>query len=218
MRHLTKERIITLSVAAVGAMLFLLVGLPLPLLLGPMIACLVVALMGAPLQGMGTLGVLIRTFLGVAIGTTITPDLIANLPTYGISLLLVPLCVLIIGAIGYPYFRKVARFDHPTAFYSAMPGGLQDMLIFGEEAGGDVRAMGLVHATRVLVIVTLAPVILTFYYNIDLTRPPGLSADQVPPDQIALMVMAGVIRLESCGTDRALWGINPWAAYSNSSA
>lgn len=84
-------------------------------------------------------------------------------------------------------------FDHATAFYSAMPGGLQDMLIFGEEAGGDVRAMSLVHATRVLVIVTAAPFLMTALYGVDLTRPPGLSWRDLPPGEMALMLVAGPV-------------------------
>ena len=73
-----------------------------------------------------------RTFLGVAIGTAVTPALVHNLPREGMTLLLVPFFVLVIGLICYPFLRRVFGYDHPTAFYSAMPGGLQDMLIFGE--------------------------------------------------------------------------------------
>ena len=102
-----------------------------------------------------------------------TPKLLASLPAYAPTLALVPLFVAVIGAVGYPFFRRVMGFDHPTAFYSAMPGGLQDMLIFGAEAGGDVRAMSLVHATRVLTIVTVAPFVLTWAWGIDSYAPAG---------------------------------------------
>ncbi len=183
----------TLAAAVAGAVVFLAAGLPLPLLLGPMLGCLVFALAGARLQGMGAFGIFMRTFLGVAIGSTVTPDLIAELPNHGITLALVPLFVVAIGCVGYPFFRKVMGFDHPTAFYSAMPGGLQDMLIFGEEAGGDVRAMSLIHATRVLVIVTLAPFLLTFFYDLDLTQAPGAPATSLPLHELALMLAAAVI-------------------------
>jgi uncharacterized membrane protein AbrB (regulator of aidB expression) len=63
--------------------------------------------------------------------------------------------------VGVPFFRRVYRFDWATSWYAAMPGGLTDMVLFGQEAGGDVRALSLIHATRVLIIVTLAPLILT---------------------------------------------------------
>jgi hypothetical protein len=192
MTGLTRARGISLAAAGIGAAAFLALGLPLPLLLGPMIGCLVLALAGAPLQGMGALGIFMRTFLGVAIGASVTPELVRALPTHAGTLLMVPVFVLVIGAIGYPFFRRVIGFDHPTAFYAAMPGGLQDMLIFGEEAGGDVRAMSLVHATRVLVIVTAAPVLLTVFYELDLTQAPGAPARALPPHELALMLLAAL--------------------------
>lgn len=192
MRFFTRPRLIALLAAALGSAVFVALNFPLPLLLGPMFGCLIVALVGAPLQDMGTLGVFMRTFLGVAIGSTITTDLIHDLPNHGITLALVPVFVLSIGAVGYPFLRKVMGFDHVTAYYSAMPGGIQDMLIFGEEAGGDVRAMSLIQATRVMVIVTGAPFILTYFLGYDLVRPPGVSASELPPMQIVLMVASGV--------------------------
>lgn len=190
--HMLRGRALTLGAAICGAVLFISLGLPLPLLLGPMLGCLAFALAGAPLRGMGIFGIFMRTFLGVAIGATVTPELIRALPSHIATLALVPLFILVIGGIGYPFFRKVMGFDHATAFYSAMPGGLQDMLIFGEEAGGDVRAMSLAHATRVLVIVTAAPVLLQVFYGADLTRPPGVHIGDVPLHELALMVLAGL--------------------------
>lgn len=186
-------RLRTLAAALFGAGVFLAAGWPLPLLLGPMLGCLLAALFGLALRDMGGFGAFMRSYLGVAIGSTVTPALIAGLPTHGASLALVPAFVVVIGGLGYPFFRKVMGFDHATAFYSAMPGGLQDMLIFGEEAGGDVRAMSLVHATRVLVIVTAAPFLMTALYGVDLTRPPGLSWRDLPPGEVALMLVAGPV-------------------------
>jgi membrane AbrB-like protein len=192
MSVLSPARIRTLAAAALGSAVFLSLGLPLPLLLGPMLGCLVFALAGAGLQGMGTLGTLFRAVLGVAIGSAVTPDLVQSLPSYGFTLALVPVFVVVIGCVGYPFFRRVMGFDHPTAFYSAMPGGLQDMLIFGEEAGGDLRAMSLIHATRVLVLVSAAPFLLTLIYDLDLTSPPGAPASEVPLGELSLMVFAAI--------------------------
>ena len=187
----TLPRFTTIAAASIGAVTFVILGFPMPLLLGPLMGCLAFALAGAKLQNMGALGIFFRTFLGVAIGTTVTSDLLTDLPEYLPTLALIPLYVLMIGAIAYPFFRKFMGYNHATAYYAAMPGGLQDMLVFGEEAGGNVRAMSLVHATRVLVIVTGAPILLTAYLGLDLTRPPGAPAVEFAPQDIAVMVAAG---------------------------
>lgn len=187
-----RGRLATAVTAAAGAGLFVLLGLPLPLLLGPMIACLAVALAGVRLEGAGTLGIFMRTFLGVAVGSSITPDILQRLPAFAGSLAFVPVFIAVIGLVGYPLFRFVFRFDHATAWYSAMPGGLQDMLVFGEEAGGNVRALSLIHATRVLVVVTVAPMVMTAWWEVDLTRVPGRPAVETDPIEILLMIAAGV--------------------------
>ena len=62
---MTRPRILTFGAGLAGAALFLLLGLPLPWLLGPMLGCLIVALSGARMQGAGQFGIFMRTFLGV---------------------------------------------------------------------------------------------------------------------------------------------------------
>ena len=182
----------TLLIGALGALAFNLAGLPLPFLLGPMFACLLAALAGVAMRPPPLMGDLARTVLGVAIGASITPELIGRLPQMGLSVALVPLFVLVIGAVGVPYFRRVCRFDPATSYFAAMPGGLQDMLAFGEEAGADVRALSLIHATRVLAIVSIAPVILTLGYGLSLDNPVGAPAGEVPLAQIAVMVVCAI--------------------------
>jgi membrane AbrB-like protein len=185
-------RLNALVAAALGTVLFILLGMPLPLLLGPMFGCLAAALAGLPLQGMGGLTQVMRTVLGVAIGASVTWALLAALVGGWPTLAMIPLFVAAIGALCYPVLRRFFGFDRATSFYAAMPGGLQDMLAFGEEAGGNVRTLSLIHATRVLMIVTLAPLVLTWVYDLDLTRPPGAAAATIPPWEIALMLAAGI--------------------------
>jgi uncharacterized protein len=109
------------------------------------------------------------------------------------TLALMPVLVICIGAVGYPFFRRVFGFDHATAFYSAMPGGLQDMLLFGEEAGGDVRALSLIHATRVLIVVTLLPFVFAYWFDADLNAPVGAPITSIPVQELLIMAAAGLI-------------------------
>lgn len=186
-------RALTFIIAGLGSLGFHLLGLPLPFLLGPMFACLIAALSGANLQGAGQFGIFMRTFLGVAVGASITPELLERMPEIASSLLFVPLFICTIAAIGYPLLRHVFGLDPVTAWYSAMPGGLQDMLIFGEEAGGDPRALSLIHATRVVVLVSCAPFLMQLVWDLDLSVAPGQPMAVVDPSQILIMVVAGFV-------------------------
>jgi membrane AbrB-like protein len=189
--RVARERAATLGIAGGGALAFLALSGPLPMLLGPMTACLLAALLGARLRDMGLVSTLMRTMLGVAAGSAVTPELGVRLPDMLLTAALVPVFIVVLAGIGYPFFRH-AGFDHPTAYYAAMPGGFQEMLVFGEEAGAKVRALALIHATRVLVIVSLAPLIISWLWGLPLDRPPGAAAASVPWRDMALMAVAAV--------------------------
>ena len=188
-----RERVTTLLLSFAGTVVFWLTGLPLPFLFGPLLACLIAALAGMKLKGMGQISVAARTILGVAVGASITPELVGRLPQIALSVALMPLFIALIGLIGVPFFRRVYKFDWVTSWYAAMPGGLQDMVIFGKEAGGDPRALSLIHATRVLIIVTVAPIILTQGFGVSLDQPIGAPASTLPLQELVLMVLAALV-------------------------
>lgn len=185
--------VLTLVISAIGAAVFWFLHLPLPFLFGPMLASLLAALSGAPLRGTGQVSVAARTILGVAVGATVTPAVIGQVPQMLASVALIPVYIGLIALVGVPFFHKICKFDRATSYYAAMPGGLQDMVIFGQEAGGDVRALSLIHATRVLVIISIAPIILVQGFGADLTNPIGAPAADIPATELGIMVLAALI-------------------------
>lgn len=181
------------AVGLVGLGVFAALGLPLPFLLGPMAAGLIAALSGVRFGGLGVVAAVLRTVLGVAVGASVTPELVGRLPGMAISVALVIPMVAIMGAVGVPYFRRVCGYGPVTSYYAAMPGGLQDMLAFGIEAGGNARTLSLVHATRVIAIVSAAPLLLGGLYDAPINRPAGLPASMIPVGEQAAMVVAALL-------------------------
>ncbi|MCH2163905.1 MAG: AbrB family transcriptional regulator [Marinovum sp.] len=181
------------SIAGLGVAIFFLLNLPLPWLLGPITASLLGALLGVPLRGIKVVNTGMRTILGVAVGATLTPAVLATVPAMWATLLMVPLMISLIGLIGVPYFQRICGYDRMTAYYAAMPGGLQDMLIFGEEAGANPRTLSLIQATRVAVIVIILPFVLRGIWDADLSNPPGVPAFTLPLQQLVLMVVCAII-------------------------
>lgn len=184
---------LTFVIAALGVAVFDAASLPLPWLLGPIAACLIAALSGVQMGGIKPLNEGMRTILGVAVGATFTPIMLVSMAGMWPTLLMIPVMVAAIGVIGVPYFMRVWRYDFATSYYSTMPGGLQDMLVFGEEAGGNPRTLSLIHATRVLVIVVALPFILQGFWGADLSNPPGAPAREVPPGQVLLMIACALV-------------------------
>lgn len=185
-------RLVTFVIAAIGAAVFWLLGLPLPFLFGPMCTCLIAALLGVSLKGGKVVSTSARTVLGLAVGSAITLDLVMKLPDMAITLAIMAVYIALIAVIGVPFFTRLCGLDRVTAYFSAMPGGLQDMILFGQEAGGNVRALSLIHVTRVLVIVSIAPFILTEVYGVSLSGAVGEPVGDIPPLQLALMVVLAI--------------------------
>jgi len=187
-----KNTLYPIVISVLGVAVFQTTGLPLPFLLGPIVACLIAALVGVPMRGNALLNDGMRTILGVAVGATFTMPLLLSMTSMWPTLLLIPVMIAAIGAIGVPYFQRLWGYDFATSYYASMPGGFQDMVLFGEEAGADVRVLSLIHATRVMVIVIALPFILRWAWNADLSTPPGDPAATIAPSQLALMVFCGI--------------------------
>lgn len=179
-------------VAGLGVAAFKLLHLPLPWLLGPIFACLIAALAGLKMRGYKPVNEAMRTILGVAVGATFTTTLLVSMAGMWPTLLMIPVMTGCIGVLGVLYFQRLWGFDFATSYYGSMPGGLQDMLVFGEEAGGNVRTLSLIHATRVMAIVVALPFLLAIVWDADLTNPPGAPATTIALDQLALMVFCGL--------------------------
>ncbi|MBM9595780.1 AbrB family transcriptional regulator [Roseitranquillus sediminis] len=188
-----RRRLLTLVVATAGTAAFWALNLPLPFLFGPMSACLLGALVGAPLRGMEPVSKAARTIVGVTVGSSVTPAVVDQLPQTLGSLALIPVYIVLIGLIGVPFFTRICGLDRVTAYYAAMPGGLQDMVVFGQEAGADVRALSLIHATRILILIALAPWILMLGFGVTLGNQIGESAADLPMRELALMAAAAII-------------------------
>lgn len=138
--------------AAAGLVAFQ-VGLPLPWMLGPMIAATVVSSFGMRVAVPGFLPMLAMPVVGVMLGSRITSELLDQVGQFAFTLVVLVPFVAASGAASYHFYRRVGRFDPVTAYYAAMPGGLNDMMLLGAAAGGDERRIALAHAARVLCVI-----------------------------------------------------------------
>ncbi|MDX2158009.1 MAG: AbrB family transcriptional regulator [Hyphomicrobiaceae bacterium] len=152
-----------LLLGATGACIFYALKLPLPWFLGALTACLIGSVANLPVVRPKPLSIPMRAVLGVAVGSAYTPALLGRLGGMASSLaLMVPFMMLVIG-MGMAFYERIGKFDRPTAFYSAVPGGLTDMTTMAEDSGANVRAVILVQASRILVIVFALPLWLQWH-------------------------------------------------------
>jgi len=193
-----KQQVSTIALCLICGVILNTLGTPLPFLFGSLGGCLIGALLGMDLKGIPICSTVSRTILGVAIGTSLSWALVIAIPDYATTLVLIPLYVVLIGVCGIPYFHRVFRYDLPTSFYAAMPGGLQDMVIFGIEAGANPRSLSLIHATRVLALVTAAPLVLVYFFDLPLNRSLGDPIAALPVSELILLFGIGILGWQVC--------------------
>lgn len=161
--------VLTLCIGLAGAAVYAQTPLPLPWFLGAMIACLLALAIRVPIAASSRLVLVMRVVLGLAIGSAFSPEMLSRAGEMALSLAFVFPYVLVLGAIGYPYFLLFRDFDRITAFLAAVPGGFQTMVAIGEDTKADMRKLSIVHSTRIMVIVFLVPLWIQFSGSMDLS-------------------------------------------------
>ena len=158
---------LALLVGVIGGLLFDILHLPLPWLLGSLCLSTIFALAGAPVEICPSLRRYLAVILGVILGSTFSPEIIARIEEWIVTLLASTGYLFIITLVAQLYCRFVLKMDRITAVYSGLPGGLSEMAILGEEQGADMRMLTLTHATRVAAVLLVIPLFLTYWTGLD---------------------------------------------------
>ncbi|MFQ5545096.1 MAG: AbrB family transcriptional regulator [Acidiferrobacterales bacterium] len=184
----------TLSIGAVGGALFFALNMPLAWMMGAMVFTTVASMMGTRLYVLPPLRALMVTVLGVLLGSAFTPDILEQAARWPITLAAMLLYVVLGTGMLYLYFRKLFGYDRITAYFSATPGGLNEMVIVGGAFGGDDRTIALIHGSRVLLVVLVIPFWFRFTQDVgagvSFTGPSLLAS---APIDIGVLVLGAVV-------------------------
>lgn len=171
-----------------GAIIFWTIGIPLPWMLGAMSASAIVAIAGKPWFMPRQARDFARPVIGVLAGSAFTPAITAQAGQWASMIVIVVLFSIASTLAGNFFFRRLAGFDRATAYFAATPAGLTEMSLLGDSLGGNVRTLFLVHAVRVITVVSLVPLILGIIKGGPIgTAPPGAHATMAPEDWLVLI-------------------------------
>ncbi|HEV7252733.1 MAG TPA: AbrB family transcriptional regulator [Mesorhizobium sp.] len=186
---------LALLVGAGGGGLCFALGTPLPWMIGSMLATLLAALAHLPVQMPLPLRHLVLPIIGVMLGSAFTPELISSIPRWSYSLGALLAYLAVSSLVGYAYFRSVARMAPATAFFCGVPGGMAEMTMVGASHGGDERIISLTHASRIIMVVMLIPLLIRLVGASDVsgTAQPGANLLGVSALDVALMLASAVI-------------------------
>ena len=197
---------LTLVLALAAALAAGQLRLPLPWMIGPLLATAACGMAGLKPASSNRLRNAGLWMIGVALGLYFTPSVMA---------LLLPLAPALLVGIGwaflmaYGFYRMLLRVnggDHASAFFSAAIGGASEMALLAERHGGRVDRVAAAHSLRVLLVVVLIPFgfKLAGIHGIDPTVP---ALQEVRPLGLVLLLAASAAGMALLALLRAP---NPW--------
>ena len=157
--------ILSLFLAVISSFIAYYLGLPLPWMLGPLLGCGFFSAIGKPVIIAKKPRPLCRALLGCTIGANFGPEILDRVSEIGVSLLFIPGFVMLMGFTSYIYLSKIMKLNKSTSVYGSIPGGLNEMVVLGEGTGANPRTLVLIHATRIVIVVFLASLLILFVPN-----------------------------------------------------
>ena len=166
-----------LALGTLGGVVFHALALPLPWMLGALFVTMVAAVAGLPVAGPARLRPAVVAIIGVLLGSRFTPDVMGQVGDMALTLAILVVYLVAVALVVVPFYRYVGRQDWTTAYFAGMPGGLSEMIEFGEARGANVPAIVLAHSLRIVVTIAL----MAFLFRVVLGQDVGVAATAQGP-------------------------------------
>ncbi|MCE8009292.1 AbrB family transcriptional regulator [Aestuariivita sp.] len=149
----------TAFVAAAGAGIGTLVGLPAALLTGSALAVCLAGLGGLRMDIHPRLRDLAFLVIGVGIGSTVTPETTAAMVRWPLAFVALGVLVVVMMVSCQALLQRGFGFDARTAVLAAAPGHLSFVMGLSLEGGVDALRVTVVQAVRLLAITLIVPLV-----------------------------------------------------------
>lgn len=148
---------LTLAAAALGGAVFALFAFPAAWLAGSLVVVSGLALGGLPVYVPDFLRRIVFIVLGISLGATVTPETVAGIRTWPITLALLLLSLPVTMAAVMLYLHYVAKWNYRETLYASAPGALSAVLAMASDAKVDVRMVAFVQTVRVFLLIAALP-------------------------------------------------------------
>lgn len=182
---------LTLALAALAGWAALSVHSPLPWMLGPLFSVALLRMLGAPLRpppGGRQAG---QWAIGTALGLYFTPAVLGLLAENALLVSVIAIGSLAVGLLCAMLTARLSGEDRPTAFFASLPGGASEMAVVAERFNGAVDRIAAAHALRIMLVVAVVPLGLSWSgaHGSDFYQP---LATTVVPSRLPLLLAASL--------------------------
>ena len=148
---------VTLAVGAVGGTLFGLAGLPAGWLTGAMVAVAIAAVAGTEVEIPVGLRNVAFVVVGSFLGTSVSPQLVSELPRWPISLAVLIANLFVLQWAAQTFLHRICRWDRQTAYFAAIPGLLSYVIALALPTRADTARIAVSQTIRVFLLVVFLP-------------------------------------------------------------
>jgi uncharacterized protein len=163
----------TLLVAGVGGAALGLAGLPAGWLSGAIVGVSAAALAGRPVTIPPPIGRTVYVLLGISLGSSVTPETLATMVTWPLSMVALALAMVAVTASVMAYLKFVHGWDTLSALFAAAPGALAQAMALAADTGANVRAIAMVQTVRLFVLAVALPIAFAAFGVAGLPPPRG---------------------------------------------
>ncbi|SOE46136.1 Ammonia monooxygenase [plant metagenome] len=144
-------------IALAGALLAVHLDLPLPWMLGPLLATAATRIRGmqtvcpAPLRNAG------QWVIGTSLGLYFTPQVVGHVVDHAPAIVAGMVFPVLLCGLGAILMQRFAKVDFQTAWFSCAIGGASEMTTLAERHGANLERVATAHSVRILLVVMIVP-------------------------------------------------------------
>ncbi|WP_158553205.1 MULTISPECIES: AbrB family transcriptional regulator [Mesorhizobium] len=183
----------SLTIGAAGALFGVVVGLPLPYMLGPLLFGALAAFAGAPLLMFPYGREMGQVVVGIGIGLRFTPVVVVATLKLLPVMLLSTVLIMITTTGAALLMRRLAQVDRTTAFFSTAAAGIIEMAVIATQKGADSSIVAVTHLVRVTTIVATVPILVTLFGTHGHLQQAHIPFDTEAIPLIGLLLVAGAL-------------------------
>ena len=121
-------------------------------------------------------GHVVYVLLGISLGSSVTPETVATMVTWPLSMLALTIAMVAVTTSVMAYLKFVHGWDTLSALFAAAPGALAQAMALAQDTGADVRAIAMVQTVRLFILAVALPLLFAAFGVAGLPPPRGADA------------------------------------------